>query len=68
MNILPCGVEMVIEIEKPLFRLLENLDCIDQIITKGEILPDFDYHTPLMSLPFAFHTTLNNIPNSTQES
>ena len=62
------GATVILEIEKPLFRLLENLDYIDQIITKGEILPDFDYHTPLMSLPFAFHTTLNNIPNSTQEN
>jgi hypothetical protein len=32
------------------------------IIAKGDMLPIFDFHCPLMSLPLAFGTTLENIP------
>jgi hypothetical protein len=39
-----------------------NLDGVNQIIMKGESLPRFDYHYPLLSLPLAFKTEFNNIP------
>jgi hypothetical protein len=32
-------------------------------IEKGKELPDFDYHCPVMSLPHAFKTTVDSIPN-----
>lgn len=34
------------------------------VIARGDDLPDFDYHCPLMSLPFALGTTLESIPAS----
>ena len=34
-----------------------------QIVARGEPLPAFDLHCPLLSLPLVFGTTLENIPN-----
>ena len=33
-----------------------------EVIAAGEPVPDFDLHSPLMSLPFAFGTTLESVP------
>lgn len=37
----------------------------DQIFDKGSDLPAFDFHCPLMSLPLAFKTTIDTVPDST---
>jgi ADP-heptose:LPS heptosyltransferase len=42
--------------------LLEGFQGVKQVITKGQDLPKFDLHCPLMSLPLAFGTTLESIP------
>jgi Glycosyltransferase family 9 (heptosyltransferase) len=36
-----------------------------QIVARGDDLPSFDLHCPLMSLPHAFGTTLDTIPAAT---
>jgi Glycosyltransferase family 9 (heptosyltransferase) len=36
-----------------------------QIVTRGDPLPDFDLHCPLLSLPLAFGTTLETVPAQT---
>ena len=36
-----------------------------EVISQGEMLPHFDVHCPLLSLPLAFKTTLETIPVST---
>lgn len=56
------GATVIIGTEKPLVKLLSTLEGADQIVTTGEPIPPFDYHIPLMSLPYAFKTRLNNIP------
>ena len=33
-----------------------------QVLAQGSVLPDADFHCPLMSLPLAFNTTLDGIP------
>jgi hypothetical protein len=43
--------------------LLSGLEGVDQFVEKGKALPSFDYHCPLMSLPLAFNTALESIPN-----
>ena len=55
---------MILEVPEALTCLMKGLDGISQLVTKGEELPFFDYQCPLLSLPFAFKTNLNNIPNS----
>jgi tetratricopeptide (TPR) repeat protein len=56
------GAKVILGTEKPLVKLLTTLDGIDQIVTTGEAIPPFDLHIPLMSLPYAFKTRMDNIP------
>jgi Tfp pilus assembly protein PilF len=56
------GAQVILEVQKPLFNLLVDLDGVALVTTKGEKLPEFDFHCPLMSLPHAFKTTVNTIP------
>ncbi len=59
---LPCTV--LLEIERPLMRIMECLLPAAQIFEKGSDLPAFDFHCPLLSLPLAFNTTVETIPFS----
>lgn len=56
------GAHVLLEVQKPLLALLQQLDKRIQVISAGEPLPHFDYHCPLLSLPLAFNTNLQNIP------
>ncbi|MEI7668780.1 MAG: hypothetical protein WCJ33_01700 [Pseudomonadota bacterium] len=56
------GANVILEVQKPLMRILKNFDKRIRLIGAGEELPEFDYHTPLMSLPLACKTTLKTIP------
>ena len=56
------GATVIAEVQPSLKSLLENLDGISQLIAKGEPIPPFDVHCPIMSLPLAFKTTLQTIP------
>jgi Flp pilus assembly protein TadD len=54
------GARVVLRAQTPLFPLLRPL--ADSVIDKTEQLPEFDFHSPLMSLPLAFGTELASIP------
>ena len=56
------GARTVLEVQAPLVRLLSGLPGIMQIVARGDSLPSFDLHCPLLSLPRAFGTTLDTIP------
>ncbi len=56
------GLRVVMEVQKPLVRLLTGLQGVAQVLARGETLPGFDLHCPMLSLPLAFGTTLANIP------
>lgn len=56
------GATVILEVQPALVGLLSTLEGVSQVIGKGEALPAFDYHCPLMSLPLAFKTTLDSIP------
>jgi tetratricopeptide (TPR) repeat protein len=58
------GARVIFEVQPGLVSLLSQLDGIE-IIAKGNPLPDFDLHCPLMSLPLAFGTELATIPAET---
>jgi len=55
------GAAVVLEIQKPLQPLAARIAGI-KVIARGEPLPAFDLHCPLLSLPLAFATTLESIP------
>jgi len=57
------GANVILEVQKPLVRLLKDLPGVSTSIAKGESLPEFDLHCPLLSLPLAFKTDLNSIPS-----
>lgn len=56
------GGRVVLEVQKPLMGLLQDLDGVAQIIATGDPLPEFDCHCPLLSLPLAFKTDESSIP------
>jgi tetratricopeptide (TPR) repeat protein len=57
------GAKVVCEVQPELQSLLSPFEDID-IIAKGEPLPPFDLHCPLLSLPLAFGTKPGTIPAS----
>lgn len=56
------GATVVLEVQRPLKALLSNLRGVSTIRARGESLPAFDFHCPLLSLPLAFDTNLGSIP------
>jgi tetratricopeptide (TPR) repeat protein len=56
------GAKVVLEVQPALLPLLADLEGVAQAVAGGAPLPAFDYYCPLMSLPLAFKTDLNNIP------
>lgn len=59
------GAQVILEVPRSLINLLHGLDGVDHLIMAGDPLPDFDYHCPLLSLPLAFETNLDSIPQPT---
>lgn len=55
----------VLEVQRPLVRLLSQLPRNIQTIAQGDEFPSYDLHCSLMSLPHAFNTTLATIPVAT---
>lgn len=60
------GARVMLECQPPLARLFASLigGSPAAIVRKGEALPDFAVHAPLMSLPRLLGTTLDSIPNA----
>ena len=56
------GARVIVEAQATLLPLLRSLAGVDRLIARGEPLPDFDLHCPLLSLPLAFGTRLETIP------
>jgi Tfp pilus assembly protein PilF len=58
------GAHVILEVPMKLVNLLKSLDGNYEIISTKSALPRFDYRCPLMSLPLALKTNLQNIPLS----
>jgi len=56
------GAAVVLEVKPALQALLSGMACVARIVVRGEPLPHFDVHCPVMSLPLAFKTSLDTIP------
>ncbi|MGD0390854.1 MAG: tetratricopeptide repeat protein, partial [Tepidisphaeraceae bacterium] len=57
------GGKIVVECQAELQRLFQTVATGCQIVVRGQPLPAFDFHCPLLSLPRVFGTNLGNIPN-----
>ena len=42
--------------------LMESIEGVARVLRKGEPLPDFDLHVPLLSLPRCFQTQVETVP------
>ena len=60
------GAKLIIETPSALKDLFMQFSNIAQVIKQGDPLPNFDFHCPLLSLPLAFKTRLENIPTPKQ--
>jgi len=56
------GATVFLEVQPALKSLLSGLPGVSAVFAKGEQLPSFDFHCPLLSLPHACRTTLATIP------
>jgi tetratricopeptide (TPR) repeat protein len=56
------GARVLLEVQPALVSLFSGLAGTDQILGKGYVLPAFDVHCPLLSLPLAMDTRLENVP------
>ncbi len=55
-------VKLIIQCQVPLIEIIHNMGLVAEIIAPGDLLPEHDFHCPLMSLPFAFGTTRETTP------
>jgi tetratricopeptide (TPR) repeat protein len=56
------GAEVIVLAHPGLRELFETVPGVSRVVTQGEQLPPFDRHFPLLSLPHALGTTLENVP------
>jgi tetratricopeptide (TPR) repeat protein len=59
------GGRVILEVQRPLAELMRTLAGAAQVVARGEPLPAFDLHCPLLSLPLALRTRLATIPACT---
>ncbi|MCE1180851.1 MAG: tetratricopeptide repeat protein [Rhodocyclales bacterium] len=59
------GARVTLETQKPLLEVLRSLPGVAELVEKGQALPAQDCHCPLLSLPLAMQTKLENIPSQT---
>jgi tetratricopeptide (TPR) repeat protein len=58
------GAKVVLAAQSPLHQLLASLSPSITIIAETQQPTRFDYHCPLMSLPLAFDTMFDTVPNA----
>jgi tetratricopeptide (TPR) repeat protein len=63
-NFAPLAAKVILEVQPPLKSLLRGFQGVSTLIGRGEAIPGFDVHCPLMSLPLAFKTTIETIPST----
>lgn len=56
------GARVVLELQPQLVSLFAGMTGVHQVLARGDVLPAFDVHCPLLTLPLAFGTTLASVP------
>ncbi|MDO9357399.1 MAG: tetratricopeptide repeat protein [Polaromonas sp.] len=56
------GARVLLEVQAPLQGLMAALDGVAEVVVKGQPLPAFDVHCPLLSLPLALGTRQDDVP------
>lgn len=58
------GANVIMSVQEPLHRLMSHSMPNIRLLKNDAVPTAFDYHCPLMSLPLAFGTTLENVPDT----
>ena len=58
------GARVILECPGALVALFQSVKGVQQVIAKGDPLPAFDWHVPIMSLPHRLGVTLNSLPSA----
>ena len=58
------GARVILQVQPPLLTALTSLEGVTELLAMNQKPPASDFHTPLLSLPLAFKTTLDTIPAS----
>jgi hypothetical protein len=53
---------VILEVPEQLFRLFQGFGGVEQVVCAGTVPPEFDRHSPLLSLPYIAQTNLDTIP------
>ncbi len=56
------GAQVICECPMPLIDVFRGAKGVAELVQLGDALPNFDFHTPLLSLPHLFQTTLDSVP------
>jgi Flp pilus assembly protein TadD len=56
------GATVLLQVQRPLVGLLRRLPGVSGVIGEDESPPPFDFHCPLMSLPLACDTRVDDVP------
>jgi tetratricopeptide (TPR) repeat protein len=57
------GAEVYVETHPSLRTLIRRVEGVAKVVPSGMRPPDFDLHTPLLSMPKWFKTSLENVPS-----
>jgi hypothetical protein len=56
------GATIYVELQRAVSALLARVRGAERVFVRGDALPAFDLHCPMMSLPYVFETWLDTIP------
>lgn len=56
------GAKVLLTVQPALKMLMWSVPGVTAVFSDGDVLPDFDLHCPLLSLPLAFGTELATVP------
>lgn len=56
------GTNVVVEAQAPVVGLVGRCQGVSRAVARGQALPDYQWQSPLMSLPSLVNTTLETIP------
>jgi Flp pilus assembly protein TadD len=56
------GWRVMMEVQPALLRLIRGMPGVELVVARGEPLPPFDFHCPMMSMPLALGITPPTLP------
>ena len=55
--------KIILEVTEPFYNIITSQDLEIEVIGPNAQPPEFDFYSPIMSLPLGFKTEISNIPN-----